>query len=77
MRPQLDPLGAVLELLSWLRVVVVLLIAWACAWALWTLLCGPAEPNAELRRVLLSGPAAAVGCLAGALVWYVRGGERR
>jgi hypothetical protein len=58
-------------------VVVVLLIAWACAWALWTLLCGPAEPNEELKHALLSGIGTALGGLAVALVWYVRGGERR
>jgi hypothetical protein len=77
MRPQLDPLGAVLQLLSWATPVALFLACWGAVWACWTLACGPAEPNAEIRRVLLSGPAAAVGCLAGALVWYVRGGERR
>jgi hypothetical protein len=74
----MEPLGAVLQILTWLRMAVVFLIAWAALWALWGLLRGPAvEPNETLQRALLSGPAAAVGCLAGALVWYVRGGERR
>jgi hypothetical protein len=77
MRPQADPLGAVLQLLSWAVPVALFCACWAAVWAPWTLVAGPAEPNAELKRVLLSGLAAAVGCLAGALVWYVRGGERR
>jgi hypothetical protein len=78
MRPQLDPLGAVLQILTWLRMAVVFLIAWAALWALWCLAAGhPVGPNEELKRCLLSGAAAAVGCFVGALVWYVRGGERR
>jgi hypothetical protein len=77
LRPQYDPLGAVLQLLSWLTPVALFCACWAAVWACWTLAYGPAEPNAELRRALLSGLAVALGGLAVALVWYVRGGERR
>jgi hypothetical protein len=77
MRPQLDPLGAVLQLLTWVRMALVFLCTWAGLLALWTLACGPAEPNAATQRALLSGIGTALGGLAVALVWYVRGGERR
>jgi hypothetical protein len=77
MRPQADPLGAVLQLLSWAVPVALFCACWAAVWACWTLVYGPAEPNEELKHALLSGIGTALGGLAVALVWYVRGGERR
>jgi hypothetical protein len=77
MRPQMSPPGAVLQLLSWATPVALFLACWGAVWACGTLLCGPAEPNEELKHALLSGIGTALGGLAVALVWYVRGGERR
>jgi hypothetical protein len=61
-----------------MRPYLAFLVVWACAWAIAGMLCGPATgENGEIKRALLSGIGTALGGLAVALVWYVRGGERR